>query len=96
MELSELSTSDDQNIKFLKFNNVYLCFTSRFLYVKIIYCCECIFNIVKTMLLGIIHILRNHQGGGGFRNDYANIIFALSNAEFDYGRGRGSKNRQNH
>ena len=37
--------------------------------------------------LGVIHILRNHQGGGGFRNDYANVIFALSNAEFDYGRG---------
>ena len=40
--------------------------------------------------LGVIHILRNHQGGGGgFRNDYANVIFALSNAEFDYGRGGG-------
>ena len=37
--------------------------------------------------LGVIHILRYHQGGGGFRNDYANVIFALSNAEFDYGRG---------
>ena len=24
--------------------------------------------------------------GGGFRNDYTNVIFALSNAEFDYGR----------
>ena len=43
---------------------------------------------------GVIHILRNHQGGGGFRNDYADVIFALSNAEFDYGRGRGSRNRQ--
>ena len=40
--------------------------------------------------LGVIHILRNHQGGGwGFRNDYANVIFALSNADFDYGRGEG-------
>ena len=38
---------------------------------------------------GIIHILRNHQGGRGFRNDYANVIFALYNAEFDYGRGEG-------
>ena len=38
---------------------------------------------------GIIHILRNHQGGGGVRNDYANVIFALSSAEFDYGRGEG-------
>ena len=46
------------------------------------------------IFLGVIHILRNHQGGGGFRNDYANVIFALSNAEFDYGRGRGSRNRQ--
>ena len=27
--------------------------------------------------------------GGGIRNDYANVIFALSNAEFDYGRGEG-------
>ena len=26
-------------------------------------------------------------GGGGFRNDDANVIFALSDAEFDYGRG---------
>ena len=37
--------------------------------------------------LGVIHILRNHQGG--FRNDYGNMNFALSDAEFDYGRGRG-------
>ena len=29
------------------------------------------------------------KGEGGFRNDYANVIFALSNAEFDYGRGEG-------
>ena len=29
--------------------------------------------------LGVIHILlRNHQGGGGFRNDYVNVIFALN------------------
>ena len=29
-------------------------------------------------VLGVIHILRNHQGGwGGVRNDYANVIFAL-------------------
>ena len=34
------------------------------------------------------------KGEGGFRNDYANVIFALSSAEFDYGRGRGSRNRQ--
>ena len=40
--------------------------------------------------LGVIHILRNNQRGGGrFRNDYATVIFALSNAEFDYGRGGG-------
>ena len=25
-------------------------------------------------LLGVIHILRNHQGGGGFWNDYANLM----------------------
>ena len=25
----------------------------------------------------------------GFGNDYTNVIFALSNAEFDYGRGGG-------
>ena len=28
-------------------------------------------------------------GGGEFRKDYANVIFALSNAESDYGRGEG-------
>ena len=27
--------------------------------------------------------------GGGFRDDYVNVIFALSNAEYDYGRGEG-------
>ena len=27
--------------------------------------------------------------GRGFRNDYANVIFALSNAEFDYRKGEG-------
>jgi len=32
------------------------------------------------------------KGEGGFRIDYANVIFALSNAEFNYGR--GSTNRQ--
>ena len=32
--------------------------------------------------------------GRGFRNDYANVFFALSNANFDYGMGRGSRNRQ--
>ena len=42
-------------------------------------------------MLGVIHTLRNQRGGGGFRNDYDNVIFALSNAEFDYGR--GSRNR---
>ena len=44
--------------------------------------------------LGTVHILRNHQGGWGFRNDCASVIFALSNAKFDYRGGRGSKNRQ--
>ena len=44
---------------------------------------------IACLTLGVIHILRNQQGGGGFRNDYANVIFALSNAEFDYGRGEG-------
>ena len=39
-------------------------------------------------VIGVIHILRNHQrGGGGLRNDYANAIFALSNAKFDCGKG---------
>ena len=28
--------------------------------------------------------------GGGFWNDYANVIFALSSAESDYGRGEGA------
>ena len=51
-------------------------------------------KILHLWILGVIYILRNHQGGGGFRNDYANVIFALSNAEFDYGRGWGSRNRQ--
>ena len=48
------------------------------------------------LILGVIHILvlRNHQRGGGFRNDYDNVIFALSNAEFGYGRGRASRNRK--
>ena len=32
------------------------------------------------------------KGDGGFRNDHANVIFALSNADFDYGG--GSRNRQ--
>ena len=50
---------------------------------------------VLYSLYGVIQILRNHQGGGArFRNDYATVMFALSNAEFDYGRGRGSRNRQ--
>ena len=50
-----------------------------------------IFSIVCILydILGVIHTLRNHQEGGGFRNDYANEILALSNAEFDYGRGGG-------
>ena len=37
---------------------------------------------------GVIHIITK---GRGFRNNYANVIFALSNAEFDYRRGRGLK-----
>ena len=41
------------------------------------------------VLLGVIHIVCNYQGGGEFRNDYTNVIFALSNAKFDYGRGGG-------
>ena len=41
-----------------------------------------------------IHILRNHKEGGGFRNDYANVIFVLSSVEFDYGKGRGYRNRK--
>ena len=50
---------------------------------------ECFTGLLYRLNLGVIHILRNHQGGGVFRNDYANVIFALSNAEFDYGRGEG-------
>ena len=46
-------------------------------------------QVQKIITSGVIHILRNHQGGGGFRNDYTTVVFALSNAEFDYGRGRG-------
>ena len=57
-----------------------------------------LFRVIAKMyhilLLGIIHILRYHQGGEGFRNDYANVIFAVSNIEFDYERGRGSRNRE--
>ena len=45
--------------------------------------------ILQLNELGTVHILRNHRGGEGFQNDYANVIFALSNAEFDYGRGEG-------
>ena len=46
----------------------------------------------------IIKVFKCHKGsftyyvitnGERFRNDYANVIFALSNAEFDYRRGRG-------
>ena len=58
----------------------------HYLYIFIYY------NMINKIVLfcyGIIHILRNHQGGGGVWNDYANVIFALSNAEFDYGRGGG-------
>ena len=47
--------------------------------------------IVEILRLGVIHILRNHQREGGFRNDYANVIFALSNAEFDYGCRKGGR-----
>jgi len=47
-------------------------------------------DATNCMEIGVIHILRNHQGGGGgFRNDYDSVIFALSSAEFDYGRGGG-------
>ena len=41
-------------------------------------------------------MLRNHQGQGegGLESLRLNLIFALSNAQFDYGRGRESRNRQ--
>ena len=42
---------------------------------------------------GHSHITESPRGRG-FQNDYANVIVALSNAEFDYGRGEGSRNRQ--
>ena len=32
--------------------------------------------------------------GEGVLDDYANVIVALSNAEFDYGRGQGYRNTQ--
>ena len=34
------------------------------------------------------------KGEGVFRNDYANVIFALFNAKFDYRKREGSRNRQ--
>ena len=43
-------------------------------------------KILQTFL-GVIYIFPNHQWS--FRNDYAIVIFALSNAEFDYGMGEG-------
>ena len=40
-------------------------------------------------------MIRDHRGGEGYLNDYANyVIFALSNAEFDYGGAEGSRNRK--
>ena len=48
-----------------------------------------------TFVSGFIHILRDYQGVAWVvQNDYANVMFVLSNAEFDYRRGRGSRNRQ--
>ena len=47
----------------------------------------------KFPIRGYSHFTQSPRGGG-FRNDYANVIFALSNNEFDYGRGEGSRNRQ--
>ena len=35
-------------------------------------------STASVLKLGVIHILRNHQGGG-VQNDYANVIFAISN-----------------
>ena len=35
------------------------------------------------------HNITSSPRGRGFQNDYANVIFALSNAEFDNGRGEG-------
>ena len=50
---------------------------------------RCFIFFAGALSCWVIHILRNHQGGGWFRNDYAYVIFVLSNAEFDYGKGEG-------
>ena len=34
-------------------------------------------RFISLVNLGVIHILRNHQRGGGFRNDYASVTFVL-------------------
>ena len=44
-------------------------------------------NVCFPLIRGHSHITQSPRGG--FRNDYANVIFALYNAEFDYGRGEG-------
>ena len=46
-------------------------------------------DIVPILYKGSFTYYVITKGEGGFRNDYANVIFALSNAEFDYGRGEG-------
>ena len=33
------------------------------------------------------YVITKAKGERGFRDGYANVIFALSNAEFDYGGG---------
>ena len=60
------------------------------LYFLVIWEAIVLINALLTSLRGHSHIMQSPRaGGGGFRNDYADVIFALSNAEFDYGRGEG-------
>ena len=46
------------------------------------------FQPIKRAVRGHSHITSSPRGKG-VRNDYVNVIFALFNAEFDYGRGGG-------
>ena len=50
---------------------------------------DCFTMFLKGSFTYYVIIKALIQGGGKFRNDYANVIFALSNAEFDYEREGG-------
>ena len=92
----ETSDPDHEYMKIILYSEIWN--KQIVVYLKIKTFDEAKYVLLKYLLfflLGVIHILRNHLGGGGrFRNDYATVIFALSNAEFDYGRGRRSRNGQ--